>query len=105
MPAVETSNQQGVLAPGSLITEALAVVICMIVLSTLFLALRQWVRFGIQHVSMGIDDWTIIVAWVFTTAYGIAVCICKCSFDNLVEVDDKLNEGYSGSWLQFCYRQ
>ncbi|KAK5634802.1 hypothetical protein RRF57_010515 [Xylaria bambusicola] len=35
---------------------------------------RLWTRVGIQNLRLTADDWIIIVAWVFTLAYGINVC-------------------------------
>lgn len=47
------------------------------VLSAIFLLLRLWTRVKVQHLPLRADDWVIILAWVFSLAYGIDVCIRK----------------------------
>ncbi|OTB06089.1 hypothetical protein M426DRAFT_21209 [Hypoxylon sp. CI-4A] len=49
--------------------DLIAIVVCMTVLSTVVVAARIWSRVEIQGSRLGPDDWTIMVAWVFSLAF------------------------------------
>ncbi|TPX09914.1 uncharacterized protein E0L32_008936 [Thyridium curvatum] len=53
--------------------DIIAIVTAMTALSTVVLAVRLWSRIGLQGVSPGADDWTIIAAWVFSVAFTVDV--------------------------------
>jgi hypothetical protein len=57
----------------------IAIVTCMMALSTLILALRVWTRARVQGIPSAADEWTILVSWMFSIAFTINVCIRKYS--------------------------
>ncbi|RYO89653.1 hypothetical protein DL766_008059 [Monosporascus sp. MC13-8B] len=66
-------------APGYVVGESrseslIAIVTCMVTLSTIVLLLRVWTRARVQGTASGADEWTILVSWLFSVAFTINVC-------------------------------
>ncbi|RYP15629.1 hypothetical protein DL765_005580 [Monosporascus sp. GIB2] len=66
-------------APGYVVGESrseslIAIVTCMVTLSTIVLVLRVWTRARVQGIPSGADEWTILVSWLFSVAFTINVC-------------------------------
>ena len=43
----------------------------MLVLVTLVVAARFWIRFKLVKGGLGVDDWCILVAWILAVAYDL----------------------------------
>ena len=63
---------------GSLVPHVLGVCSAMLVLVTLVVVLRFWVRFSLIKVRAGADDWFILVAWVLAVAFDLVSINRKC---------------------------
>lgn len=51
----------------------------MMVLSTLVVGARFWIRFKLVKGRAGADDWCILVAWILAVAYDLDPINRKCA--------------------------
>lgn len=79
--------------------DIIAIVTAMTALSTFVLAVRLWSRIGLQGVSPGADDWTIIAAWVFSVAFTVDVSTRKSY--RAQQIDEIIGP----PWLTSCSAQ
>jgi len=67
-------------SPGYVVGESrseslVAIVTCMMCLSTIFLVLRVWTRARVQGIPSAADEWTIVISWLFSIAFTVNVCV------------------------------
>ena len=55
----------------SLVTHIIGICSAMLVLVTIVVGARFWVRFKLVKGRAGVDDWCILVAWVLAAAYDL----------------------------------
>ena len=55
----------------SLVTHVIGICSAMLVLVTLVVGARFWVRFKFVKGKAGADDWCILVAWVLAVAFDL----------------------------------
>ncbi|KAH7310709.1 hypothetical protein B0I35DRAFT_514727 [Stachybotrys elegans] len=77
----------------------------MIVVATLILGLRLYTRSCIQKIRLGAEDWTILVAWLFTLAFAVDLCLQVQHGLGLHESDLAAGTDISVSLQLFFFKQ
>ncbi|KAK4442526.1 hypothetical protein QBC34DRAFT_454555 [Podospora aff. communis PSN243] len=65
----------GYVAGESRSESLIAIVTCMMCLSTLVLLLRVFARARVQGIASTADEWTILISWLFSIAFTVNVCV------------------------------
>ena len=55
----------------SLVSHIIGICSAMLILVTIVVGARFWVRFKLVKGRAGVDDWCILVAWVLAAAYDL----------------------------------
>ena len=63
----------------SLVPQILGVCSAMLVLVTVVVGARFWIRLGLLKTRLGADDWCILVAWVLAVAFDLDPLNRECA--------------------------